>query len=69
MLDLRIAREAYDHSEIDNLALIVSHTTVADALTKPSPNNAMMQLLCTGKLQYSIRQYVVEKRARKGRGV
>ena len=60
MIDIEAASMAYTNKEIDNIALIESGFNPADALTKISPNDALMKIMKTNKLKHPVKQYIVE---------
>ena len=60
MVDLYIARAAFEAQEISNIALIDSDDNPADALTKLKPNTALRDLLYTGMLNQNVKQYVID---------
>jgi hypothetical protein len=58
MLEIYAAREAYKKREIDNIALIRSQYTIADAMTKVNGNGTLLNALKTHKITHPVVQYV-----------
>jgi hypothetical protein len=61
MVDIAAAREAYNERTMTNIGLIRSEYNPADGLTKTAPNDALLNLLKSNKIDHPIEQFVVEK--------
>ena len=60
MIDIEVARNAYAKKEIDNIALIESQYNPAYAMTKISPNEALIKIMKSNKLDHPVKQYIIE---------
>ena len=60
ILDLLAVRQLYDRKEINKIALIESESKPEVGLPKLNSNGSEQFLMATGKLQYHIRQYVID---------
>jgi hypothetical protein len=60
MVDVTAVCEAYSDRTMINIGFIHSGYNPADGLTKAAPNEALMNLLKSGKIDHPIEQFVVE---------
>jgi hypothetical protein len=60
MVYIAAAREAYQNRKMSNIGLIRSEFNPEDGLTKACPNDALMRLLTTNKIDHPIEQFFVE---------
>lgn len=61
MIDLTAPREAYEKRESDDIGWIKTTENIADAFTKPSPNDGLEEFLDSGILRQSVSQWVVRE--------
>jgi hypothetical protein len=59
MIDILAGREVDARRELDNIALIDSKVNPADGFTKSTPNDALLTVLRTHRLNPPARQYVI----------
>jgi hypothetical protein len=62
MIDLVVVREAYDRTEIAQLAFLRTKWNPADALTKVSRNTYLETILTTGTIDHPVAQWVIRWR-------
>lgn len=70
LIDIAVAKEAYQKEEINQVGHVFSDQNPADALTKMYFNHALNTILETGKLDLNVNKWVVRitsKHHRKGR--
>jgi hypothetical protein len=63
MLDIYAARKSYRNREMDNLVLIRSQHNVADAMTKISGNESLINVLQTHRVDDPVVQFVLDPTA------
>ena len=59
MIDIASAKQSFDRDEITTISWIRRSENIADAMTKVTPNQTLLQFLRTNKLVYNIDQLVV----------
>lgn len=58
MTDIADIRRAYKHNEITNVAWVRSQQNIADNFTRRNGNNILIQTMRTGKLDFTIEQWI-----------
>lgn len=61
MLDIRSTRTAYQSKEISNIGFVQSSESIADGLTKPRTQMALLSLLHTGMYEPNCEQWILRK--------
>jgi hypothetical protein len=59
MIDLAATRQSYNRFEIQSVGLIRSEFSLADALTKQEPNDALYKALTTGKISHPVEDFII----------
>ena len=59
MVDIYSARQSYQAREISNIGFVRSENNIADGLTKPKMQSALLNLLHTGRHQVKCEQWII----------
>lgn len=61
MVDIRVAREAYEWGDMSYVRWIRSPDNIADGLTKVAKSNSLTQLMETGIQTSKVEQWVIRR--------
>lgn len=59
MIDVAAARQAYSRLEISDIGLVHSEHKASDAFTKVKRCTFLEHLLCTGRMEYPVDEWVL----------